>query len=95
MRRSDSPGYRGSLEAINQIAPGEQRAEVFSAYFVACYIGLSLPVIGIGVISEVANPEIANLAFAAVVALFAAAALVTGIKYAPKSCGRGSVPSSS
>ncbi len=78
-------GYRGSLEAINRIAPGEQRAEVLSAYFVVCYIGLSLPVIGIGVISETANPEIANLTFAAVVALFAAGTLVTGIKYAPKS----------
>jgi MFS family permease len=78
---STGMGYRGSLEVINRIAPCEQRAEVISAYFVACYIGLSLPVIGIGIISRWLNPKIANLTFAAVVALFAIAALGTGWKY--------------
>ncbi|MGH9326882.1 MAG: MFS transporter [Terriglobia bacterium] len=75
-------GYRGSLEVINQISPESQRAEVLSAYFVACYIGLSLPVIGVGMISQLVSPEIANLTFAAVVAFFAIAAVITGVKYA-------------
>jgi MFS family permease len=41
-------GYRGSLQVINQIAPPLRRAEVASSYFIACFVGNSLPVIGIG-----------------------------------------------
>ena len=41
-------GYRGSLQVINQIAPPQRRAEVASSYFIACFVGNSVPVIGIG-----------------------------------------------
>jgi MFS family permease len=76
--------YRGSLELVNKIAPGEQRAEVISAYFVACYAGLSLPVIGVGVLSQLVTAAIANLTFGALVAAFAAMAVITGRRFTPK-----------
>jgi MFS family permease len=42
-------GYRGSLEVVAAIAPADQRAGIMSAYFLACFAGNALPVIGVGV----------------------------------------------
>lgn len=78
-------GYRGSLQVINEIAPDEQRAEIVSSYLVAGFTGNALPVIGVGVISSLASPMLASLVFAGVIAALALAALITGVKYIPKS----------
>jgi hypothetical protein len=40
-----------------------------------------LPIIGVGVISTLASPTVASLAFAATISLFALVALFFGIKY--------------
>lgn len=74
-------GYRGSLQVVNQIAPDDRRAEVVSAYFICCFLGNALPVIGIGVLSTVISSTVASLVFAATIAVFAAVALVFGLKY--------------
>ena len=74
-------GYRGSLQVVNQIAPDEQRAEVVSSYFVCCFSGNALPVIGIGVISTAAGATAASLVFAAMIIAFALVALVFGSRY--------------
>jgi hypothetical protein len=52
-----------------------------SAYFVCGFSGNALPVIGVGVISTLASPTAASLAFAATISLFALLALFFGIKY--------------
>lgn len=77
-------GYRGSLAVVNRIAPSDKRGEVVSVYLVAVYLGNSLPVVGIGLLSAAAGATAADIAFAAVIALLAAAALVAGIKYVPR-----------
>ncbi|MEV4620706.1 MFS transporter [Asanoa sp. NPDC049573] len=69
-------GYRGSLEVVNRLAPGDRRAEVTSLYFVSCFVGNSVPVIGIGVLSTVASPLTATVAFAAMVGALSVAALL-------------------
>ncbi|QQO22986.1 MFS transporter [Bradyrhizobium diazoefficiens] len=74
-------GYRGSLQVVNQIAPDDRRAEVVSAYFICCFLGNALPVIGIGVLSTVINSTVASLVFATTIAVFAVVALVFGLKY--------------
>jgi MFS family permease len=74
-------GYRGSLQVTNQIAPEDRRAEVVSSYLICAFAGNALPVIGIGVISTLAGPETATLAFSATIAAFAIAALAFGIRY--------------
>ncbi|MBH5368775.1 MFS transporter [Bradyrhizobium glycinis] len=74
-------GYRGSLQVVNQIAPEDRRAEIVSAYFICCFLGNALPVIGIGVISTLASPRLASLVFAAMIAAFAVVALGFGLKY--------------
>lgn len=68
-------GYRGSLETVNQLAPDERRAEIVSTFFVACFVGNSLPVIGIGVLSSLTAPLTASIAFACTVAILSVAAL--------------------
>jgi hypothetical protein len=75
-------GYRGSLQVVNQIAPADKRAAVVSSYFVCCFIGNALPVIGVGVISAYSGMTLASAVFAGMIALFAAVALIFSIKYA-------------
>ncbi len=77
-------GFRGGLQVINRIAPPEKRAEVISSYLVACYLGNSLPVIGVGVGSRIADPDTANITFAVIVGLCVLAALATDIKLTRK-----------
>jgi MFS family permease len=82
-------GYRGSLQVVNEIAPTGRHAELVSTYLLACYAGVSLPVIGIGVMSQWAGPLIADLVFAVVIAAAAILALIVAARYTPPH-GRGS-----
>ena len=74
-------GYRGSLQVVNQIAPSDKRAAVLSTYFVFCFIGNALPVIGAGVLSSLTNATVAVMSFACVIAAFAAVALIFALVY--------------
>jgi MFS family permease len=74
-------GYRGSLQVVNQIAPEQQRAEVVSSYFICCFTGNALPVIGVGVLSGAAGSIVASLFFAATISVFAVVALCFGAKF--------------
>jgi MFS family permease len=76
-------GYRGGLQVVNQIAPEDRRAESVSAFFICCFCGNALPVIGIGIISTWAGAIIASLAFAAMIAIFSLVALGFGLKDRP------------
>jgi MFS family permease len=73
-------GYRGSLQVVNEIAPGEKRAEVISSYQIVCFLGNSLPVVGVGLLSAAATPLVATLALAACIAVLAAVALATELR---------------
>ncbi len=44
--------FLGSLSTAHRLAPAEQRGQVVSSYFVLCYLGLAIPVIGVGLSSE-------------------------------------------
>lgn len=73
-------GYRGSLQLVNTIAPEDRRAELVSTYLIFCYSGVSLPVIGIGLLSAAETPAIADESFAIVIAAFALAAIVVDFR---------------
>jgi MFS family permease len=77
-------GYRGSLQVINQIVPNDRRAEVVSSYYLTMFLGNSLPVIGVGIVTAVANRAVASVAFAVMIAALAVAACVAGWKYTPR-----------
>jgi MFS family permease len=73
-------GYRGSLEVVNRIAPNEHRSEVVSSYLIAVYLGNSVPVIGIGVLSEWVSSLDADIFFAGLITFLTLGALLTGSK---------------
>ena len=61
--------FLGSLATANRLAPPGQRGQVLSAYFVACYTGLIIPVIGVGVATEFISDFWAVLALSVVLAV--------------------------
>jgi MFS family permease len=67
----------GGLAAINQRAPVERRGETASAFFVVMYIGLSIPVIGVGVLASLWNLPDAGIVFSVAVAALVGAVLVS------------------
>jgi MFS family permease len=80
---SSALGYRGSLQVVNDIAPDDRRAEVVSSYFLACFFGNSVPVIGVGILAAAAGFFTASLIFAAVVAALALFAIAVAMRQAP------------
>ena len=44
--------FMGSLSTANRLAPPERRGQVVSSYFVFCDLGLTIPVIGVGVSAQ-------------------------------------------
>jgi MFS family permease len=69
-------GYFYGLRVVNEIAPEDRRSELVSTYLVVCYLAISMPVIGIGVVSTIGSPPLATAIFGGVVALLAATALL-------------------
>jgi MFS family permease len=74
-------GYCGTLETINDLAPGDRRAEMVSTYLLACYAGIALPVIGIGLLARAASLDAAVLTFAVMIVLLALAALTGRLRH--------------
>jgi hypothetical protein len=76
--------------AINAAAPAQRRAEVASALFIVAYLGISLPVVGVGLLSEVVGLRDASLSFAALLAALAAAVVALLAVETPKRATRTS-----
>ena len=55
--------FLGSLHTANRLAPASRRGQAISAFFVACYAGLIIPVVGVGVLSGFTGTFPAVLAF--------------------------------
>ncbi len=49
--------FLGSLATANRLAPAERRGQAISAFFVACYAGLIIPVVGVGVLVRHRRPH--------------------------------------
>jgi MFS family permease len=64
---------RGAVGAVADAAPAEHRGGVLSALFVVAYFGISIPVIGVGLLSEPLGLADAGLVFTACMAVLAAA----------------------
>lgn len=60
--------FMGSLATANRLALPERRAQTVSTFFVLCYCGLTIPVIGVGVASGFVGDFSAVLAFAILLA---------------------------
>ncbi|MCU1657980.1 MAG: transporter [Pseudonocardiales bacterium] len=68
--------FRGALVAAGAAAPPESRAEVLSGFFLGAYVGLSVPVLGLGIATQYAPARDVMLVFVAVVVV----ALVASIR---------------
>jgi MFS family permease len=61
--------FKGAIATVAEIAPAERRAEALAGLFLAAYLGLAVPVIGVGALTEIASTRVGLLAFAALLAL--------------------------
>jgi len=74
--------FLGSLATANRLASPERRGQSISAFFVACYAGLIIPVVGVGVLSEFTGTFPAVLVFSLLLAalcLFSLARIATAL----------------
>jgi MFS family permease len=68
--------FLGSLATANRLAPPERRGQVISTFFVLCYCGLIIPVIGVGVASGFIGDFPAVLALSILLAILCMFSLV-------------------
>jgi predicted MFS family arabinose efflux permease/uncharacterized membrane protein YoaK (UPF0700 family) len=68
-------GFRGGLTELNEHAPSALRAQIVSGYFVIAYVGIALPAIGDGVMTQLIGLRAAGYVFAALVAAVATVGL--------------------
>ncbi|MFF5343635.1 MFS transporter [Streptomyces althioticus] len=61
--------FRGALTAVGRASPPDRRAAVISSLFVVAYAGISVPVIGVGLLAEPLGLENAGLLFIACMAV--------------------------
>jgi MFS family permease len=67
--------FRAALTAAASAAPTGSRAEVLAGYFLGAYIGLSIPVVGLGIATEYAPARDVIGVFAALIAVTVLAAV--------------------
>lgn len=67
---------RAGLAAINDATPADRRGEVVSSFFVVAYVAISVPVLAVGVVAELANIRTAGLILAGGVAALALTVVV-------------------
>ncbi|MEH0580743.1 MULTISPECIES: MFS transporter [Streptomyces] len=66
--------FRGALSAVAEASPADRRAAVISTLFVVAYAGISVPVIGVGVLTGPIGLEGAGLVFIACMAVLVSTA---------------------
>ncbi|MFF8451438.1 MFS transporter [Streptomyces leeuwenhoekii] len=75
--------FRGAVSAVAEAASADRRAAVISALFVVAYTGISLPVIGVGLLAGPIGLEGAGLVFIACMAPLVSAAGVYLLRRRP------------
>jgi hypothetical protein len=71
--------FRGALVAAGGTARPESRAEVMAGFFLGSYVGLSVPVVGLGIATQYAPARDVMLVFVAIVAVAIAVSVQTVI----------------
>jgi MFS family permease len=67
--------FRAGLASVSEAVPGEKRGAVTSTLFVTLYVGISIPVIGVGAMAVGAGLITAGVVLAGLVAALTAVAL--------------------
>ncbi|MEA2133955.1 MAG: hypothetical protein QOC68_1864 [Solirubrobacteraceae bacterium] len=61
--------FKGAFATVAEISSDEHRAEALAGLFLAAYVGLAGPVIGLGAVTQIASTRVSLLAFAGLLAL--------------------------
>jgi MFS family permease len=61
--------FRGAMTTVSESAPSGSRAETLAGFFLSVYVGLSVPVVALGLASGHVSARVLVLVFAVVVAL--------------------------
>jgi predicted MFS family arabinose efflux permease len=69
--------FRSALGSVTGASPSDRRASVSSSFFALCYVGISLPVVGIGAASAAYGLVRTAEVFAGIVAVLALAAFTS------------------
>ncbi|MDT9683490.1 MFS transporter [Streptomyces sp. TRM76323] len=83
--------FRGAVSAIVEVTGADRRAAVISALFVVAYVGISVPVIGVGLLAGPIGLEGAGLVFIACMALLVSTAGVYLLRRPVPAAGTGGV----
>ncbi len=73
-------GFGTTLAALSALSGKEDRTALLGSYFLVTYTAAVLPVVGIGAVTQLGQPVLADLGFAAVVGLLALAALAMRLR---------------
>ncbi|OLT13703.1 hypothetical protein BJF78_21240 [Pseudonocardia sp. CNS-139] len=60
--------FKGAIATVAALAPPQRRAEALAGVFLAGYVGLAGPVIGLGLLTLYVTPELGLLVFAGLLA---------------------------
>ncbi len=72
--------FRAGMAAVTENSPPDRRAETVSSFFVVAYVGISVPVILVGIASVVWGLRTAGISFTIAVAALALAALIAVLR---------------
>jgi MFS family permease len=61
--------FKGAIATVSEISAPEHRAEALAGVFLAAYLGLAGPVIGLGALTQIASTRVSLLVFAGALAL--------------------------
>ncbi|MFI0714288.1 MFS transporter [Streptomyces inhibens] len=75
--------FRAGLTAVGHAAPPEHRGGTISAFFLVAYLGISLPVVGVGALTMVLGLRGAGLTFAGCVIVLAVAVGLYVLRHPP------------
>jgi MFS family permease len=74
--------FKGAVATVSEISSPEHRAETLAGLFLAAYLGLAGPVVGLGALTQITSTRVSLLVFAGLLGLGILAA-------APALLGRG------
>jgi MFS family permease len=61
--------FKGAIGAVSGVSSHEHRAEALAGVYLAAYLGLAVPVIGLGALTQAASTRVSLLVFAGLLAL--------------------------
>jgi MFS family permease len=72
--------FKGAVGTVVAVAEPARRAEALAGLFLAGYVGLAVPVVGLGILTQHVEPKVALLVFAAVLASLLVAGLAAMLR---------------